>query len=137
MSDLSNEQINELKEVWDHFDKGKKGSLEQNDFKVLMKAIGEEDFSLAASGSVSYNSFLADRQQKWAKQQSGDVLKQAFRVLDRQGNGTVSVEELKYLLTTYGEKLSQSEVNEMVAEGGGGASLNYNQLVDNMQRKKN
>ena len=75
---------------------------------------------------------------KRSKQQSGDVIKHAFRVLDRFGNGTVDVEELKYLLTTYGEKLSQSEVNEMCQEGGAsGANLNYNQLVDTMQRKKN
>ena len=66
MSDgLSNEQITEYQEVWNHFDKGKKGTLEPNDFKVLIRSIGEEDFSLCSGGPVSYNAFLADRQQKW------------------------------------------------------------------------
>eukprot|EP01089_Gocevia_fonbrunei_P000495 TRINITY_DN10514_c0_g1_i1.p1 TRINITY_DN10514_c0_g1~~TRINITY_DN10514_c0_g1_i1.p1 ORF type:complete len:139 (+),score=38.16 TRINITY_DN10514_c0_g1_i1:49-465(+) len=138
MSDqLSQDQIQEYKDVFNYFDKGKKGSLESEDFKLMMRALGEEDFSLAGGGSVDFNRFLANRQEKWAKQQSGDIVKHAFGILDRNGDGTVYVEDLKYLLTSQGEPLTQQEVNTMISEAGGGQYIDYRALVDLWQKKKN
>lgn len=39
-----------------------------------------------------------------------------LQVFDRDGNGTVSAAELRHVLTNLGEKLSDEEVDEMIAE---------------------
>eukprot|EP01090_Pellita_catalonica_P019787 TRINITY_DN682_c0_g1_i1.p1 TRINITY_DN682_c0_g1~~TRINITY_DN682_c0_g1_i1.p1 ORF type:complete len:142 (+),score=31.35 TRINITY_DN682_c0_g1_i1:45-470(+) len=135
MSDsLSSEQRQEYKEVFDHFDKDKKGSLKEDDYKLMMRALGEDKMTL--SPPVAFDAFVREREEIWAKQQSGDVVKHAFQVLDRNGDGYVSAKDLTYFLTSVGETMTQSEVQGLIAEVGGGESIDYNALVDMMQKKK-
>lgn len=37
------------------------------------------------------------------------------RVFDRDGNGYISTEELRYVVTTFGEKLTHAEAEELIA----------------------
>jgi len=65
---LSSEQQQEYREVWDHFDVGKTGSLAPKEYAVLMRAVGEDVSEQQASSmgaSISFNEFLANRQAKW------------------------------------------------------------------------
>ncbi|KAJ1883718.1 myosin II light chain, partial [Kickxella alabastrina] len=39
---------------------------------------------------------------------------QAFQVFDREGNGFISAGELRYVLTSLGEALSDAEVDELL-----------------------
>lgn len=54
-----------------------------------------------------------------------------FQVFDKDNTGEIGVGELKYLLTTMGEALSESEVNELL-EGvkvGRDGNVNYTEFV--------
>ena len=65
---MSSEQQQEYREVWDHFDVGKTGSLAPKEYAVLMRAVGEDVSEQQASSmgaSISFNEFLANRQAKW------------------------------------------------------------------------
>ena len=37
------------------------------------------------------------------------------RVFDRDGNGYISTEELRYVVTTFGERLTEEEAEELIA----------------------
>ena len=50
----------------------------------------------------------------------------AFRVFDKDGNGFISADELRYVMTNLGEKLTDQEVAEMIQE----ADINGDGLVD-------
>ena len=41
---------------------------------------------------------------------------EAFKVFDREGNGYVSAAELRHVMMTLGEKLSEAEADEMIRE---------------------
>lgn len=43
-------------------------------------------------------------------------LLEAFRVFDREGKGWMSTAELRHIVTTLGEKLTEAEADEMIAE---------------------
>ena len=50
----------------------------------------------------------------------------AFRVFDKDGNGFISAQELRHVMTSLGEKLSDDEADEMIRE----ADLNNDGQID-------
>lgn len=49
-------------------------------------------------------------------QDSPEEILEAFKVFDKNGDGFLSAEELRYIFTKLGEKLSDEEVDEMLHE---------------------
>ncbi len=43
-------------------------------------------------------------------------IREAFKIFDRDGNGTISAAELRHVMTNLGEKLTDDEVDEMLME---------------------
>lgn len=43
-------------------------------------------------------------------------LQKAFRIFDRDGDGYITVKELRYLMTNLGERYTEEEVTEMIRE---------------------
>ena len=62
---------------------------------------------------------------------SVDDFIQGFQVFDKDGNGFISSGELRYVLTSLGEKLSDSEVDELLKciEVDKNGLVNYEQFV--------
>ena len=54
-------------------------------------------------------------------------VRQAFKMFDKDGNGTVSASELRRVMMNLGEKLSEEEVDEMMREADidGDGEINY------------
>jgi calmodulin len=44
------------------------------------------------------------------------MLAEAFKVFDRDNNGFISAAELRHVMTSIGEKLTDDEVDEMIRE---------------------
>jgi Ca2+-binding EF-hand superfamily protein len=44
------------------------------------------------------------------------MIREAFRVFDRDGNGYITAEEFRYFMTHMGEQFSDAEVDEIIAE---------------------
>ncbi|VDK50549.1 unnamed protein product [Cylicostephanus goldi] len=44
------------------------------------------------------------------------MIREAFRVFDRDGNGFITAEEFRYFMTHMGEQFSDQEVDEIIAE---------------------
>ena len=51
----------------------------------------------------------------------------AFKLFDRDGNGNISADELRHVMTNLGEKLTDDEVDEMIREAdlNGDGEINY------------
>lgn len=62
------------------------------------------------------------------------ALLDAFRVFDQQGNGEIGTQELRHIMTSLGEKLSDQEAEEMIklADPSGTGVIRYENFVDKL-----
>ena len=50
------------------------------------------------------------------KENDSEMIREAFRVFDRDGNGFITADEFRYFMTTMGEQFSDEMVDEIIAE---------------------
>jgi calmodulin len=77
-------------------------------------------------GTVDFPSFLTIMARKMKDQDTEEDIIEAFRVFDKDGNGTISAAELRHVMTNLGEKLTDEEVDEMIRE----ADVNGDGIID-------
>ena len=65
---------------------------------------------------------------------SQEEIQEAFKVFDKDGNGYISAAELRHVMTSLGEKLTEEEVDEMIREADvdGDGQINYEEFVKMM-----
>lgn len=75
---------------------------------------------------------------KMSHGQAGDgdeeLIRMAFRVLDKDGSGTITSAEFRHLMTNIGDKLTCSEVEMLInaADTDGDGNLDYEEFVQLM-----
>jgi len=130
-SRVSAEQLAEFREVFDHFDKDRRGSLNRLEFKSCLQSLGEDladpelDKIIAAigtDGKVPFDSFCDFMANKAADSESKDQILEAFRVLGGD-KGYVTEEELRRALPA--EKVAYLTSNIPLFKGQAG-SFDYN-----------
>ncbi|KAF5095333.1 hypothetical protein D0Z03_001861 [Geotrichum reessii] len=60
---------------------------------------------------------------------SEEEIREAFRVFDRDGNGFISAAELRHVMTSIGEKLTEEEINAMIKEADANFDLTCYKLI--------
>ncbi len=60
--------------------------------------------------------FLTMMARKMKDTDSEEEIREAFKVFDRDNNGVISAAELRHVMTSIGEKLTDDEVDEMIRE---------------------
>ncbi|KAK7679142.1 hypothetical protein QCA50_017904 [Cerrena zonata] len=90
-------------------------SLGQNPSESeLTDMINEVDTN--SDGSIDFPEFLTMMARKMKDTDSEAEIAEAFKVFDRNGDGKISAAELRHVLTSIGEKLSDADVDQMIKE---------------------
>jgi len=63
-----------------------------------------------------------------------DEIRAQFKALDKDGNGVVSADEIREVLTALGDRLSDEDVNDMIrdVDTDGDGQVNYEEFVAHM-----
>merc|ERR1712218_363287 len=125
---LTDEQVAEYKEVFMLFDKDEDGVLTFPELNVVMKSLGQRPSEKEllrmvrdvsedqVYDTIEFNEFL----QMMSKQQrfgvNEDSLRDAFKIFNKDDDGYITTEELRHIMQSLGEKMTEKELDEMVGE---------------------
>lgn len=144
--DLSDAQISAMKEAFTLFDTDGDGKIAPSELGILMRSLGGNPTqaqlkSIIAeeklTSSFDFNRFI-DLMSKHLKPEPFDrQLRDAFKVIDKDGTGYVVVADLKHILTSIGEKLEPAEFDEWIREidVGSDGKIKYEDFIARMVAK--
>lgn len=124
---LTADQIAGFKETFDLFDKDGSGSISASELKSVMISLGlsptdEEvddlvnEIDIDGNNTIEFNEFLTLMSKQLTSNDAEQELIEAFKVFDSNGDGFISVSELKSVLTSIGEDLTEDELNQMITD---------------------
>ena len=145
-SRLDENEINNLKNVFSAFDKGKDGQisyeeLKQGLIKLKSNRITEQDvyylfqaLDVDRNGKIDYTEFIAGTLQR-ANYLRNDRLLEAFLNFDKDKSGKISKEEL--LSAIKGEKIQEKEIEKFIqaVDKNHDGKIDYNEFLALMQNK--
>eukprot|EP01084_Bolivina_argentea_P195046 334703_1 len=139
---LTDDEIAEFREAFNLFDVDGDGSITSTELRTVMISLGQNptkpelqdminEGDTDESGTIDFPEFLTMMATKMKDTDSEDEIKEAFRVFDKDGNGFISSAELKHVMASLGEKLTDEEVDEMIREADidGDGQINYEEFV--------
>merc|ERR1711872_407626 len=121
------------------------GSISTNELVGVMRSIGQnptEDEILElileadtnGDGTIDFNEFLEMMKKKCSEEDQMEDLRHAFKIFDGDGDGYISLRELRRVTTTLGQALTDEEVDMFMAEAdlNGDGKLDYDEFVKMM-----
>eukprot|EP01112_Ceratiomyxa_fruticulosa_P006208 TRINITY_DN169_c0_g1_i1.p1 TRINITY_DN169_c0_g1~~TRINITY_DN169_c0_g1_i1.p1 ORF type:complete len:150 (-),score=29.85 TRINITY_DN169_c0_g1_i1:82-531(-) len=146
-SKLNEEQLEEYRESFNLYDKNKDGRIDAAELAAVMRTLGTilpnqevldtiRDFG--NGGFITMDAFLQWMGRKFTDDFEADDIIEAFQVFDKDGKGMISASELRHVLTFLGDRLDESQVEEMLmqAVGSGDGSVAYEPFVRKMLKDK-
>ena len=139
---ISEEQRKELQDVFDQFDKDKDGKISGLELGNAMMSMGQSpteeeinemmrEVDLNQDGKIDFDEFMILMTRSSPDTQTEEEVINAFRVFDKEGNGLIASSELKHIMMTIGDKMTEEEADEMVNEADidEDGMINYEEFV--------
>ena len=141
-----NEKLQELKAAFSLFDIDNDGKISMDELSFIFQEIGFElnntelsqiinnaSFTGEKKNYISFEDFCSVMNTKMSDTETEQELKEAFKIFDSEGNGFISIEQLKYILNNICAVLSIEEVDELinfVKKDEGGEHIDYNHFIN-------
>ncbi|KAK4262647.1 hypothetical protein QN277_028184 [Acacia crassicarpa] len=125
VKDLNGDQVSSMKEAFTLFDTDGDGRIAPSELGILMRSLGGNPTQAQLKAIVAQENLTSpfdfprflDLMAKHMKPEPFDrQIRDAFKVLDKESTGFVSVSELRHILTSIGEKLEPAEFDEWIRE---------------------
>mmetsp|Transcript_87383 Transcript_87383/g.138740 ORF Transcript_87383/g.138740 Transcript_87383/m.138740 type:complete len:151 (+) Transcript_87383:79-531(+) len=146
---LVKEQVQEFYDTFKLFDEDKDDRLSLKEFGTLLSSLGqnptEQELQEWIGGDgehdasrIDFHTFLSLMSRKLKETDTEEELIEAFKVFDRDRDGFISGGELRASMTNLGERLNDTEVDEMIREADqdGDGLINYDEFVRMMMATK-
>ena len=127
---LSEQEICELHEAFNIFDVESDGSIASSQLMLLMKALKQKisedeldnifnEYNIDKNGQIYFNQFLKimAKRLKNIQEDEDEDLKRSFSYLDRNKNGLISINEIRYMvLHSKKVDISESDIETIIRE---------------------
>ena len=145
---LSGEEIAEFQEAFSIFDKYGDGTIATKELGKLMRSLGSSftdtelqdmiiEIDMDGSGTIYFPEFLTMMARTLKDIDNEEEIREAFRSFDELGNGLLSAAQLRHVLTTVGDKLTNEEVDELfeVVDIDNDGQIDYEEFVTMMMNQ--
>ena len=139
---ITDDQRKDLQDIFDQFDKDKDGKISGKELANAMVSMGQNptddeinemmrEVDLNQDGKIDFDEFMILMTKNSPDTQAEEEVINAFRVFDKEGNGLIASSELKHIMMTIGDKMSEEEADEMVNEADidEDGMINYEEFV--------
>ena len=96
-----------------------------------------KEVDLNSDGKIELDEFITLMSRNSPDTQADDEVINAFRVFDKEGNGLIATAELKHIMMTIGDKMTEAEADEMIHEADidDDGVINYEEFVRMMMAR--
>ncbi|XP_054166671.1 calmodulin-like [Oppia nitens] len=139
------EDDNKYKDIFKMFDKQNVGYFGVREVREVMQsynmvATEQNIYEMVAqldtnnNGFVTFDRFVSIFTNKIKDTEMEEEMREAFKVIDNDGNGFISAKEFNKIITQVGDKFSDSEWNQLVHElnFGKNEEINYEELITSL-----
>mmetsp|Transcript_64044 Transcript_64044/g.162315 ORF Transcript_64044/g.162315 Transcript_64044/m.162315 type:complete len:152 (+) Transcript_64044:55-510(+) len=139
---LTAEQMAEFKKAFHVFDKHGDGTITTKELGTVMRSLGHNPTAAElldtiskvdndGNGIIEFPDFLSLMAQKMRDTDTEEEFIQAFKVFDRNRDGLISSAELRHVMTSWREILTEEEADKIVreADGDGDGQINFEEFV--------
>lgn len=127
MAEQNQDRISELKSAFMLFDRNGDGYITSKDLGTVVRSLGYnpteaevkdmiKNTDTSKNGMLDFKDFHELMSKVANTSDSDEEIREAFKVFDRDNSGSISASELKRVMTMFGEKLTEEEVDQMINE---------------------
>ena len=121
------EQISEFKEAFALFDQDGDGTITLNELRTVMQSLGQNptDQELTdminevdddGNNEIDFEEFLSLMARNMQDLDEEKVISQGFSVFDADGDGKISLDDLRRVMESLGEQLNENQLTEIIRE---------------------
>ena len=143
---FNDEQIDTFKDIFSQFDKDGDGTLATKYVGTIMRTLGQSpteaelrqiimQVDADKSGEMDFSEFVMMMANHMKEEtDTKEEICKAFKVFDEKGCGSIPVEDLRCVLTTLGEALTEEEMDELLkkADLNKDGKVRYEEFVSKM-----
>ncbi|XP_052273949.1 calmodulin-beta-like isoform X2 [Dreissena polymorpha] len=140
--------VKEFRTAFDMFDKDGDNTISARELGTVMRSLGQNpteqelrdminEVDMDGSQTIDFGEFCMMMLKRMNESNEDEELLDAFKVFDKDGNGYITADELKKVMTNLGEKMTDEEVQEMLneADENHDGQISYPEFVKMMNSK--